>query len=213
MNRLITSLAAGLLLLAGCADHRNPAEPESSAEAVNAQAVRENEANQRVLVALIAEIDPHVRYHANGTWSVDPAARLSPSAVRFALDAQRHSAEHVAQGVRLSRNPVAAGGAPVYALATSANYQGLAFYWWGARVSLRSAVAQEIYSSWWKRGVRAAVQAFLKYFGYSGWAVNAAGALVPAYAWTIGYVDRVGGYRGVHMHVPWSIVPTYIAPQ
>jgi len=51
------------------------------------------------------------------------------------------------------------------------------------------------------------------YFGYSGWAVSVASVMVPAYAITIWYVNKVGGNRGVYMNVPWTIIPTYIYPQ
>jgi hypothetical protein len=213
MNKFLLILLAGPLFLMGCAEQRGLTEPKDTAEVVNEQALLNNEANERTLTTLVAEIEPYVRFHDDGTWSVDPAASLSPAAAEFAREAQRSSAALLDHGVQLSRAPSSGPSSPAYAVFSSWNHQGLTRFWWGYRVSLRSATAQEIYSAWWRSSVSSAIKAFLRHFGYSGWAVGAAGTLVPAYAWTIGYVDRVGGYRGVHMNVPWSIVPTYIAPQ
>jgi hypothetical protein len=180
---------------------------------VHEQAIRENEANGQRLEALIAEVEPHVRFNADGTWSVDGAANLSADALRFASEAQAASLAAIRSGAVLERLPSARVDGPSYATAPRPNQQGVAMYWWGARISLRTGAAQGISSSWQISGGPTAVQLFLQYFGYSRWVAGIAGALVPAYAWTIGYVDRVGGRRGVHMYVPWSVIPTYIAPQ
>src|SRR5688572_25235192 len=69
---------------------------------------------------------------------------------------------------------------------------GIRFYWWGARVAVPSGVAQAVAYAWRTSGGAAAVRVFLASYGWSGWAVGPAGALVPAYAVTIWYVDRVG---------------------
>ncbi|HEV7590359.1 MAG TPA: hypothetical protein VGO40_19775 [Longimicrobium sp.] len=203
-NRLNLSAAVLIpLLLAACVDGKTPT---ATADHNDEQIRVENECNQRQLEALIAEIDPHVRYAADGSWALAPGAKLSPAAAEFARQAHAASMKALAGRVQLSRS-----GEPRFT--TVANQSGIRFYWWGARVSVPSRATQGIAYAWRTSGAPAAVKTFLSYFGYSGWAVGVAGVLVPAYALTIGYIDRVGGYRGVYMHVPWSIVPTYITPQ
>jgi hypothetical protein len=198
---LFPAMVLAALTIAACNDGRNPAEAERSDEQVRI----ENEQNQRQLQALIEEIDPHVRYVADGSWSIASDAPLSPAAAEFARQARAASA-----AVMLSSGVSVTGG-PSFAVAP--NQSGITRYWWGMRVSVRTGAAQGIGYAWRTSGGAAAVRVFLQYYGWSGWAVGAAGVLVPAYAWTISYVDRVGGYRGVHMNVPWTIIPTYITPQ
>jgi hypothetical protein len=141
----------------------------------------------------------------------DGAANLSADAFRFASEAQAASLAAIRSGAVLKRLPSARVAGPSYATAPRPNQRGVAMYWWGARISLRTGAAQEISSFWQISGDPTAVQLFLQYFGYSRW--GGLRALVPAYAWTIGYVDRVGGRRGVHMYVPWSVIPACIAPR
>ncbi len=201
MKKLYLLAVLAPLTLGACNDGNNPAAPERSDEQVRI----ENEQNQTRMEALIAEVDPHVRYAADGSWSIDSGARLSPAAAEFASQARAASS-----AVMLTTG-VSVPGGPSFAAAP--NQSGIRFYWWGARVSVRTGAAQGIGYAWRTAGGAAAVRVFLQYYGWSGWAVGAAGVLVPAYAWTISYVDRVGGYRGVHMNVPWTIIPTYITPQ
>lgn len=203
MKKLYHFAAAALTLLttAACHDGSNPAAAERSDEQVRI----ENEKNQQQMEALIAEVDPHVQYAADGSWSIASNAELSPAASEFVGHARAASA-----AVTLSTGVSAAGG-PSFAAAP--NQSGITRYWWGMRVSVRTGAAQGIGYAWRTAGGAAAVRVFLQYYGWSGWAVGAAGVLVPAYAWTIAYVDRVGGYRGVHLNVPWTIIPTYITPQ
>lgn len=156
---------------------------------------------------LISEIDPHVTYDTDGSWSVHPGAQLTPAAKAFVTEALSASANFKTEAA-LGQSASTTQNALV-----SAGYRDLKFYWWGARISLASGDAQGIGYSWRTSGGSAAVSQFLGYFGYSGWAVGAAAVLVPAYAATIWLVDRIGGYRGVHLHVPWTIIPTYITPQ
>lgn len=202
MKKLYLLAVLAPLTFAACTDGNNPAAPERSDEQVRI----ENEQNQRQLEALIAEIDPYVQYAADGSWNIAPGAELSPAAAEFASQARAAST-----AVMLTTGRLSVLGGPNFAAA--ANQSGIRFYWWGARVSVPTGAAQGVGYAWRTAGGAAAVRAFLQYYGWSGWAVGAAGVLVPAYAWTIAYVDRVGGYRGVHMNVPWSIVPTYITPQ
>jgi hypothetical protein len=101
-------------------------------------------------------------------------------------------------------------GGPSFA--TAPNQSGIRFYWWGARVSVRTGAAQGIGYAWRTAGGAAAGSSCSTTAGRGGRLVRR-GVLVPAYAWTISYVDRVGGYRGVHMNVPWTIIPTFITPQ
>lgn len=203
--RIRALLTVGLLvplILAACGERSTPTAADGSDEQIAIQ----NQRNQQQLEALIAEVDPYVRYAADGSWSLAPEAKLSPAAAEFARQAHAMS-----QNVLTANAQLTQPGGP--RLATAPNQSGIRFYWWGARVAVPSGVAGAIRHAWRTSGGAAAVRVFLTYYGWSGWAVSAAGALVPAYAATIWYVDRVGGYRGVFMYVPWSIVPTYIAPQ
>lgn len=203
MNRLYLYTVALLtpLVLGACVDGRNPAAAARSDEQIRI----ENEQNQRQLEALIAEIDPHVRYGPDGSWSIASDAPLSPTASEFAFQAQAA----FAAATRSTGQPTARGG---LRLAAAPNQSGIQFYWWGARISIRSAAAQEMWQAWRTGGNPAASRVFLRYFGSSAWAAGAAG-VVAAHAWTIAYVDRVGGYRGVHMFIPWTLRPVYISPQ
>lgn len=201
-----SGLAALLLatgVLAACSEtDQGIAAPDNQETLLLAQ----NAAAQARFEALIAEINPHILYDDVGRWRIADGAQLSKTAAEFVQAAQSASA---GQSVE---NPARSGVAAL-SYTTGGGVRGIGWYWWGARVSLRSGDVQGVSEAWRTAGGAAAVRTFLSYFGYSSWLAGAAGYLVPMYAWTIWYVDRTGGYRGVHLYVPWSLVPTFITPQ
>jgi len=179
-----------------------PEHPQDDAALV------ENQRNQRVLTALIAEVDRYVAYKPDGTWAVDPSAMLSPQARQFVTEA-------LSKSDRASIAESRAGTAATFGatLANSGGVRSLTCYWWGCRLGFKTGDAQGVAHAWRTAGAKGAIKVFLGYFGYSGWAAGVAAVLVPAYAITVSVVDRLGGYRGVYMNVPWSIAGTVITPQ
>jgi hypothetical protein len=166
------------------------------------------QAAARQTQVLISEVDPHVVYRSDGSWSISPDARLSAAAAAFVQEslagAARTGEEPALEYERgnNSNSPMSQSGS-----------RSLKRYWWGYRIGLKSGDASAFKEAWNRAGAAGAVKLFLMYFGHSGWAVAAAPTLVPAYATAIWYVDRLGGYRGVYLDVPWTIIPTYIHPQ
>lgn len=211
MNKIVANLfiVAVAAVIVGCTSNLGPTDLPSVQGQTSGQARLTtpeigdagSNGDQEALEALIAEVDPHVVYH-DGSWSLDPNAKLTPQAQAFVTQALTASA-----GMRIE--------APedVSALAVAGGVRSLTAYWWGYRIGLKSGDAQAVSLAWRTSGASSAIKVFLGYFGYSGWAVGAAGLLVPTYAVTIAYVDKQGGYRGVFLNVPWTIVPTVITAQ
>jgi hypothetical protein len=170
----------------------------------------QNEANRVRLESIIAEVDPHIRYDVAGNWTLDASAHLSAEAAAFVQAARQQFAVVRAE---LNSVPASTFGVSRAALYAPANQSGITFFWWGARIAMPTNAITGVSAAWRLSGGAAAVRVFLSYYGWSGWAVGAAGVLVPAYAFTIDYVDRLGGRRGVFLNTPWTIIPTYIAPQ
>src|SRR5207237_6605747 len=88
------ALRVGVLaLLVGGVAACNAAERSSSPDDSTAVQLTANASNARIVEALIAEIEPHLRFAGDGTWALDPDATLSPTAQAFVELARANMSE------------------------------------------------------------------------------------------------------------------------
>lgn len=199
--------ASALLGAVGCSDEITAPDEVSPAEL--ARALARNSDNQRIFDALAGELEPHLRKGENGTWTVDTDAPLSPSARAFMEVASREMREAVPM-----REKIEVGPAFLH-LPTGdvgPNYNGIRWYWWGARISISSANVGALANAVRMAGVGGAVQFFVRALLAPAWVVNIVPLLVAYWMAVIAAVNASGGRRGVHIYVTWATL-IFVRPQ
>lgn len=210
MKFLTMAIIIATAALAACSPDTQTGLREQQNEQIDreARSDAQNAANKATLGALLAEIEPHVRYDERGGWSLAEGTTLSSSAREFA---SRASAAYAAS-LSVDASPTVAQGVMLSSI-VGANQRGLTRFWWGYRIAIPTGVASGVSDTYRRSGAVAAVRLLVGYYGSTSWVAGIAAYFVPAYAITIGVVDRLGGKRGVFANVPWTIVPTVITAQ
>ena len=96
---------------------------------------------------------------------------------------------------------------------TRAHYTGWSgLRWWGGVFSMSINAINVLDLAVSTSGASGAVKFFMKASVAASWATFVAPLLVGVWMWTIKYVDRTGGHRGVHLNVSWVGV-VIVTPQ
>lgn len=203
----------GTFGVSGCGAGSRATGGDDSLSPDQARSLALNKANRQQFEKLVAEVEPHLVLQPGGTLALKPsatrAAGLSTEAKEFAESVLAKTNSLVEAGeARFDENfNVVLTGQ------TRANYtRWSGWRWWGGVFSMSTNSINALDFAIKGAGVSGAVKFFMQASVAASWATFVAPLIVGAWMWTIKYVNRTGGYRGVHLNVTWAGV-IVVTPQ
>lgn len=184
-----------------------------------------NEATGQRLETLIERVEPHLRVTEAGFLELDQAssraARLDRETVEFARANLEVLNTRVAAGevrlqadlsVVITAETSSFQGATQSSTTHRAHQTGVNWYWWGARIALSNDHLNAVLDAARRAGLSGVVGQMAKVGLTGSWAASVAGPVVAAWLATINYVNRMGGHRGVYIHITWATL-TWVTAQ